>query len=98
LHSDGSAAYTYTLSHNSDNSALVEQTIAHRKLDIKADMSNETSDMPQLVAVRARECAAFVHVADALNAGVAKEYSLVECDFDWLQFQVGILLMWSHSV
>jgi len=90
LHSDGSVAYTYTLTHNDDRSALVEQTIAHRKLDKKTDLNNETGNFPELVTCRARECAACLHVADALNAGVVNTYSLVERDFDWLQFKVDI--------
>jgi hypothetical protein len=42
-----------------------------------------------MAAHRARECAACLRVADALNAGVTtKPYSLVDRDFDWAQFQV----------
>jgi hypothetical protein len=90
-YSDGSAAYTYSLKRNGTD--VVETRIDHRKLDQKADIDNETSaDMPDLVAYRARECVAFLRVADALNAGM-KTYSLIDRDFDWAQFQVGITVI-----
>jgi hypothetical protein len=89
-HRDGTASYTYTLTRGGKEGGLVEQPVAHRKLNKKTDLDDENSDLPQLVVYRASECIACLHVADALNAGVTNMYSMVERDFDWLQFQVHI--------
>jgi len=80
--------YTYTLTHDSDG-ALVETEIPFHKLD-KTDVEmNPNSLVPEMVAFRARECAACVHVADAINEGATQMKSLVDGNFDWLQFKVG---------
>ena len=73
--------------------AVKETKRAHRPLtyaQMYADVAAESSNIGDLMQIRARECAACLGVADALNAGVDAHYSLVDNDYDWSRFKARI--------
>ena len=86
-HRDGSAAFTYTMTHDGRSGELVEAPVEHRRLNYKEYMVQEAGNYPEQIAHRARECIACLSVADALTAGVTNMYSLVNRDFNWEQFK-----------